>query len=168
MYFSSALSIKPSFTDSQLEFAKTNRPRLTSEANDLDDEVFYPEPIYMPSLGSPRKRSSDMQNAHLDSLSMILEALCKSYKKQRPPTKMLEECQHPASSANYWISKWVDYSDKFGFGKSSRKTVTWILVTDIGQVWDASDRIMMSVINFIEQCKTLWLCEKRPTVGHQH
>ena len=121
MYFSSALSIQPSFTASQLEFAKTIRPRLKSEANDLDDEVFFPEPIYMSSLGSPRKRSSDMQNVHLDSLSTILEELCKSYKKLGPTTKMLEECQHPASSANYWISKWVDYSDKFGFGKSSRK-----------------------------------------------
>ena len=129
MYFSSTLSIKPAFTASQLEFAKTIRPRLTSEANDLDDEVFFPEPIYMPCLGSPRKRSSDMQNAHLDLLSLILEALCKSYKKQRSTTKMLEECQHPASSANYWISKWVDYSEKFGFGKSSRKIVTCVLVT---------------------------------------
>ena len=112
------MSIQPSFTDAQLEFAKTIRPRLESEANDLDDEVF-PEPVYMSSFDSPRKKSSDMQEVHLNSLSTILDELCKSYKKLGPTTKMLEECQHPASSAKYWISKWVDYSEKFGFGEFS-------------------------------------------------
>ena len=73
----------------------------------------------MSSLGSPRKKSSDMQEVHLDSLSAILEKLCKSYMRLGPTTKMLDECQHPASSANYWVSKWVDYSDKFGFGEIS-------------------------------------------------
>ena len=120
--FSSALSIQPSFTDAQLEIAKTIRPRLKSEGNDLDEDVFFPEPVYMSSLGSPRKKSNDMQDVHLDSLREILEKLCKSYKKVGPTTKMLEECQHPASSANYWISKWVDYSDKFGFGEFSQTT----------------------------------------------
>ena len=113
------MSIQPSFTDAQLEFAKTIRPRLKSEANDLDNEVFFPEPVYMSNLGSPRKKSSDMQDVHLDSLSAMLEKLCTSYKKLGPTNKMLEECQHPASSANYWVSKWVDYSNKFGFGEFS-------------------------------------------------
>ena len=113
------MSIQPSFTDAQLEFAKTIRPRLKSEAKDLDDDEFFPEPVYMSSLGSPRKKSIDMQDVHLDSLIAMLDKLCKSYKKLDPATKMLEECQHPASSANYWVSKWVDYSHKFGFGEFS-------------------------------------------------
>ena len=113
------MSIQPSFTDAQLEFAKTIRPRIKSEANDLDNEVFFPEPVYMSNLGSPRKKSSDMEDVHLDSLIAMLEKLCTSYKKLGPTNKMLEECQHPASSANYWVSKWVDYSNKFGFGEFS-------------------------------------------------
>ena len=29
-----------------------------------------------------------------------------------------DNLQHPASAATYWVSKWVDYSDKYGIGKS--------------------------------------------------
>ena len=29
-----------------------------------------------------------------------------------------DNIQHPASAATYWVSKWVDYSDKYGIGKS--------------------------------------------------
>ena len=32
--------------------------------------------------------------------------------------EMPEDAEHPASSPVYWISKWVDYSDKYGIGKS--------------------------------------------------
>ena len=28
-----------------------------------------------------------------------------------------DNLQHPASAATYWVSKWVDYSDKYGIGK---------------------------------------------------
>ena len=28
-----------------------------------------------------------------------------------------DNIQHPASAATYWVSKWVDYSDKYGIGK---------------------------------------------------
>ena len=27
-----------------------------------------------------------------------------------------DDCEHPASTPIYWISKWVDYSDKYGIG----------------------------------------------------
>ena len=30
-----------------------------------------------------------------------------------------DNIQHPASAATYWVSKWVDYSDKYGIGKLS-------------------------------------------------
>ena len=109
-----------------------------------------------------------MQNAYLDSLCIILEALCKSYNKVYPTTKMLEECQHPASSANYWITKWVDYSEKFGFGKSSRKTVSWMLVTDIGQVWDVSDRINMFGTNIRKQVVKLMIPPQTSQTGNHH
>ena len=29
-----------------------------------------------------------------------------------------DEAEHPASSPIYWVSKWVDYSDKYGIGMS--------------------------------------------------
>ena len=29
-----------------------------------------------------------------------------------------DNLQHPASAATYWVSKWVDYSDKYGIGES--------------------------------------------------
>ena len=60
-----------------------------------------------------------MQNKYLVTLSEILNELTKSHKQNGQTVETLEECQHPASVATYWISKWVDYSDKFGFGKSA-------------------------------------------------
>ena len=60
-----------------------------------------------------------MQNKYLVTLCEILNELTKSHKKNGKTAETLEECQHPASVATYWISKWVDYSDKFGFGKSA-------------------------------------------------
>ena len=35
-----------------------------------------------------------------------------------------DNIQHPASAATYWVSKWVDYSDKYGIGKSSFSSYT--------------------------------------------
>ena len=33
-----------------------------------------------------------------------------------PPTAQDEDYEDPASNPVYWISKWVDYSDKYGLG----------------------------------------------------
>ena len=52
----------------------------------------------------------------LEILSKILDALLNSHDEKTATSDMSEECQHPASVATYWISKWVDYSDKYGIG----------------------------------------------------
>ena len=58
--------------------------------------------------------------ADLNKLSSIIESLQRAHVSNAKLriAEMSEECQHPASVATYWISKWVDYSDKYGIGKS--------------------------------------------------
>ena len=47
-----------------------------------------------------------------------------------------EEAQHPASSPIYWISKWVDYSDKYGIGYQ-------LCDNSVGVLYNDSTRIIL-------------------------
>ena len=49
---------------------------------------------------------------------MIDELLVQAEKYVGYESKTLpEEAEHPASAPIYWVSKWVDYSDKYGIGE---------------------------------------------------
>ena len=37
-----------------------------------------------------------------------------------------DDAEHPASTPIYWISKWVDYSDKYG-----KRGFTWFMIFDL-------------------------------------
>lgn len=41
-----------------------------------------------------------------------------------------EEAEDPACIPIFWISKWVDYSDKYGLGESLRTWTPWV-----PQIW---------------------------------
>ena len=40
----------------------------------------------------------------------------KNYWKKLKKNFFLGEIEHPASTPIYWVSRWVDYSDKYGLG----------------------------------------------------
>ena len=52
------------------------------------------------------------------------------------PLELPEEAQHPASSPIYWISKWVDYSDKYGIGYQ-------LCDNSVGVLYNDSTRIIL-------------------------
>ena len=125
--FSSALTIPPSFTDSQVTFSTKTRamPHDFGKENKPinDNDGFVPRPVVRKSLAPRQKPKSkqeeleDRKGADLDALCRIMTDLCNAYAAGGAKSEMSEECQHPASVATYWISKWVDYSDKYGIGK---------------------------------------------------
>jgi hypothetical protein len=47
--------------------------------------------------------------------------------KELDKSTLSEDCEHPSSSPIYWISKWVDYSDKYGIGKYSQNTISYTI-----------------------------------------
>lgn len=56
-----------------------------------------------------------MQKAHLELLHQQLTELF-GQKLKRHLNDLGDENSDPASNPLFWVSKWVDYSDKYGFG----------------------------------------------------
>ena len=42
-----------------------------------------------------------------------------------------DDAEHPASTPIYWISKWVDYSDKYGFGYQLSDDTIGVIFNDL-------------------------------------
>lgn len=59
--------------------------------------------------------ASNVQKAHLELLQQQLTDLFSS-KLKRHLQELGDESSDPASNPVFWVSKWVDYSDKYGFG----------------------------------------------------
>jgi polo-like kinase 1 len=59
--------------------------------------------------------ASQVQKGHLEMLHQQLTELF-SKKLKRHLVDLGDENSDPASNPLFWISKWVDYSDKYGFG----------------------------------------------------
>lgn len=59
--------------------------------------------------------SSKIQKEHLEMLQTQLSELFNA-KLKRHLTDLGDDYSDPASNPLFWVSKWVDYSDKYGFG----------------------------------------------------
>ncbi len=53
----------------------------------------------------------------------------------------LDEAEHPASMPVFWISKWVDYSDKYGLGYQLCDTSVGVLFNDSTRMLLGSDEM---------------------------
>mgnify|MGYP000378458726 CR=1 FL=1 len=62
--------------------------------------------------------NADTKANDLRGLEKMIASVLEATKNQQknPPTSLPDEAEHPNSSPIYWISKWVDYSDKYGIG----------------------------------------------------
>lgn len=58
---------------------------------------------------------SDLQKVQLESLHQQLTDMFAT-KLKRHLGDLGDEYIEPASNPVFWVSKWVDYSDKYGFG----------------------------------------------------
>ncbi|XP_005094273.1 serine/threonine-protein kinase PLK1 isoform X2 [Aplysia californica] len=62
-----------------------------------------------------RRSDDEPRDYYLTDLCGQLSAVVTAKPGERP-NPMLDECEDPAAIPIYWISKWVDYSDKYGLG----------------------------------------------------
>lgn len=116
---SSALTVQPRLTAEQMSFSNTRRPLI--EVHSEPDNPELRRPVIRRSLasGQPtgRVREQGSKEEHLQELLKILTSIIQSNTDTAKHVQELpEEAEHPASSPIYWISKWVDYSDKYGIG----------------------------------------------------
>jgi len=82
----------------------------------------------------PQKRdtlkSSDTGDCHLGELYEMLHQLLGSKPNERPLIQE-EEAEDPKSQPIVWVSRWVDYSDKYGFGYSLNDDSKGVVFNDV-------------------------------------
>ena len=67
------------------------------------------------------ENATDTKASDLRGLEKMITGVLDAAKNQHTnPTALPDDAEHPNSSPTYWISKWVDYSDKYGIGKCEK------------------------------------------------
>lgn len=76
------------------------------------------------------KSESGPSDSHLGDLHALLKKLVESKPGQRAMVQE-EEAEDPKSQPIVWVSKWVDYSDKYGFGYSLNDDSIGVVFNDM-------------------------------------
>ena len=71
--------------------------------------------IKKPAAGSGNSDSGP-KDCYLSDLRKQLMAVVASHPSSRVTPIQEDEAEDPKSAPMMWVSKWVDYSDKYGFG----------------------------------------------------
>ncbi|KAL4705263.1 hypothetical protein ACJJTC_010282 [Scirpophaga incertulas] len=99
----------------QLEGVTIHR-RPLNEVNANDHCMAVDSPVKREPIGAePRALEPPSHRQNLVSLSDQLTALLANKLKCRPES-LTDELSDPAAQPLVWVGKWVDYSDKYGFG----------------------------------------------------
>ena len=104
-----------------------------------------PPSIQMP-LGSgikktPSSASTEITN-QCDGLLQELHKQLASVIAKNPASKvpcLEDECEDPKASPMIWVSKWVDYSDKYGFGYALCDESIGVVFNDLTKLLLLSD-----------------------------
>ncbi|CAG5113749.1 Oidioi.mRNA.OKI2018_I69.chr2.g7839.t1.cds [Oikopleura dioica] len=120
----SSLTVRPHFTERQMTFNTTKKPLIAVDnMPEEDEEQGYARPTIRKSLMpsdmpvikvDPNTKRLQRKREDIDGLYNMLQETILNAVRILP--EMPEDAEHPASSPVYWISKWVDYSDKYGIG----------------------------------------------------
>ncbi|KAK8783389.1 hypothetical protein V5799_010247 [Amblyomma americanum] len=103
----------------------------------LDAQTAAPAPDAVPGAGAavssgPAQRR-EQRKAHLEELQRLLLRLFNA----RPPEHSFEhpeEVEDPASTPVFWVTKWMDYSDKYGIAYQLCDTSIGVLFNDDSRV----------------------------------
>lgn len=95
--------------------------------------------------------SSDQAYANSDKFLLDLQAQLKVVVDAKPANKNVineDEAEDPKSLPMIWVSKWVDYSDKYGFGYALSDESIGVLFNDITRLLLLSDGSNIHYIDF--------------------
>ena len=115
-----ALTVPPRLTAEQMSFSLSRRPLVEVQH---EGTPIGPEPVIRrtqpPNQQPHRIEVSSSKEEHLEILlKMVTKVIHANMDFKNHMIALPEEAEHPASGPIYWISKWVDYSDKYGIGNS--------------------------------------------------
>jgi len=80
-----------------------------------------------------------LQDYHLHELYKQLTKLVSSKPTSRVTPILEDEAEDPRVAPMIWISKWVDYSDKYGFGYSLCDDSIGVVFNDLTKLLLLSD-----------------------------
>jgi len=94
-------------------------------------------------VGSMKKTPSvaseiSPSDCYLSELHRQLRGVCDSHPAARYPA-MEDEAEDPKCLPMIWVSKWVDYSDKYGFGYALSDESIGVLFNDVTKLLQLAD-----------------------------
>ena len=104
------------------------------------------------SLGSMGRKDSaksetGSQDCHLSDLYTQLKSLIASKPGEKSP-HFEDEAEDPRSQPLVWVSKWVDYSDKYGFGYSLNDDSIGVVFNDLTKLLLLADGANIHYIDY--------------------
>nr|VZI01570.1 unnamed protein product [Spirometra erinaceieuropaei] len=99
--------------------ALTTSPRFDNLCRNLADRKplsVIDANLNMSAVNLDANRDCDSDDFWLGSLQKKINEVITAPKTTRNSLKAMEDSEDPASIPIYWVSKWVDYSDKYGIG----------------------------------------------------
>ncbi|NXX96049.1 PLK1 kinase, partial [Centropus bengalensis] len=144
----SCLTVAPRFPVAPSGLESAVRKPLTTLNKGPDSPALenFPEKEEAPELQELR----DAVNSHLADMLQQLTAVNLAKPSERV-VKRQEEAEDPACIPIFWVSKWVDYSDKYGLGYQ-------LCDNSVGVLFNDSTRLIMysdgDSLQYIEQNST--------------
>ncbi|KAF7488908.1 Serine/threonine-protein kinase PLK1 [Sarcoptes scabiei] len=109
----SCLSVAPRINDNRLSILCTNdalRRPFSEMANNVKNTKEVPLKESLPVVSEKEPADFYLSELH-DQVSKLLSSKLKIKSSSND-----DEAEHPASMPFFWISKWVDYTDRYGIG----------------------------------------------------
>ena len=128
----SCLTIEPRYGDARLSILPTD---ILSPRRPLTEKNFEVPKIQKeakPLSENYDQRPSANPEINLKDLNMNIRKVVRSTKT--PTLALLEDAEDPASTPIFWISKWVDYTDKYGIGYQLCDNSIGVLFNDFTRI----------------------------------
>lgn len=129
---------KPQAVASRSGKGDVPRPASRAGAN-------YPAPKNVVPTQTPIAQVSECKN-YISELKVQLDNLMK-YPELRSVDDMGFESQDPAASPIFWVSKWVDYTDKYGIGYQLCDNSTGVVFNDQTRIILMSDEQTLQYVD---------------------
>ena len=145
----SCLTMAPRFDTKMAQISSSQRRGPLQEIN---------KEISAQAPGSAIKKSGSVQSAEItsqcESLLQELHKQLASVIATNPASKAPcseDELEDPKASPMIWVSKWVDYSDKYGFGYALCDESIGVVFNDLTKLLLLSDGrwVLMNFIHFL-------------------
>jgi len=146
----SCLTMAPRYDQGRLSIMPTD---ILSPRRPLGDKNYDIPQMPAIEVGKPNGRNENPTQFKHDivpneiNLKELSKELKKAVKANKIAPKLLEETEDPASTPIFWISKWVDYTDKYGIGYQLCDNSIGVLFNDFSRIVLMADENSLQYID---------------------